>query len=253
MNGEAGTGELAGTAAIVTGSAKNIGRATALALAGAGAAVLINARTSKHEADAVKGEIEAAGGRAMVYMADVTREDQVQGMVDAAVAAFGRLDILINNVAARSQTPITETSLEDWRRVLTSALDSTFLCIRASVPHLATGGRGSIVNLGGVSGHAGVANRSPVATAKAGLTGMTTSLAVELAPQNIRVNCVAPGHINTANEDGVPTHFAERTAPLGIGDVGEIAATIRFLCTPGARFITGATIHANGGWYFSIG
>ena len=252
MNGDARMGELAGTAAIVTGSAKNIGRATALALAEAGASVLINARTSKGEADAVKGEIEAAGGRAMVHMADVTSEDQVHGMVDAAVAAFGRLDILINNVASRSQTPITETSLADWRRVLASALDSTFLCTRASVPHLAKGGRGSIVNLGGVSGHAGVANRSPVAAAKAGLAGMTTALAVELAPHNIRVNCVSPGHINTSHEGGVPTHFVERTAPLGIGDVGEIAATIRFLCTPGARYITGETIHVNGGWYLTI-
>ncbi len=247
------TRELDGTAAIVTGSTRNIGRATALALAEAGAAVLINARTSRDEADALKGEIEAAGGRAMVHMADVTVEDQVQGMVDAAVAAFGRLDILVNNVASRSQTPIVETSLEDWRAVLASALDSTFLCTRASVPHLAKGGRGSIVNLGGVSGHAGVPNRSPVAAAKAGLAGMTGSLAVELAPQKIRVNCVSPGHINSSHDGGVPQHFVDRVSPLGIGDMTEIAAIIRFLCTPGARFITGETIHANGGWYVSIG
>jgi 3-oxoacyl-[acyl-carrier protein] reductase len=252
MNGDAATGELGGTAAIVTGSAKNIGRATALALAEAGAAVLINARTSMVEAEAVKSDIEAAGGRAIVHMADVTREDQVQGMVDAAVAAFGRLDILVNNVGSRSQTPIVETSLEDWHAVLSSALDSSFLCTRASVPHLAKGGRGAIVNVGGVSGHAGVANRSPVATAKAGLAGLTGALAIELAPQNIRVNCVSPGHINTTNEDGVPQHFIDRVAPHGVGDMDEIAAVIRFLCTPGARFITGETIHANGGWYVSI-
>lgn len=252
MNGDTTSGELAGTAAIVTGSAKNIGRATALALAEAGSAVLINGRTSKDAAEAVKAEIEAAGGTAIVHMADVTREDQAQGMVDAAVAAFGRLDFLINNVASRSATPITETPLDAWHAVLASALDSTFLCTRAAVPHLAKGGRGSIVNIGGVSGHAGVANRSAVATAKAGVAGMTGALAIELGPQNIRVNCVSPGHINSTNDDGVPQHFIDRVAVLGVGDLTEIAATVRFLCTPGARFITGETIHANGGWYINI-
>ncbi len=252
MNGDASNGELAGTAAIVTGSARNIGRATALALAEAGAAVLINFRTSRDEAESAKAEIEAAGGAAMVHMADVTREDQVQGMVDAAVATFGRLDFLINNVALRSATPITETSLEEWHAVLNNALDSTFLCIRAAVPHLAKGGRGAIVNIGGVSGHAGVANRSAVATAKAGVAGMTGALAIELGPQNIRVNCISPGHINSSNVEGVPQHFRDRVAVLGIGDMTEIAATVRFLCTPGARFITGETIHANGGWYINI-
>ncbi len=254
MNTNSQSGELKGAAAIVTGSSRNIGRAIALALAQAGAAVLINARTSADAAKAVVGEIESAGGRAIAHLADVTDPQQVEGMVDAAVRAFGRLDILVNNVAVRKAGPVTETSFEDWRAVLASVLDAAFLCIKASVPHLAKHGRGTIVNIGGVSGHAGVANRCHVAAAKAGLAGMAGSLAVELAPQGITVNCVSPGYIRTARAEGhIPAHFAERPVPLGRpGEPEEIAAMIRFLSGPGGRFISGETIHMNGAWYVTI-
>jgi 3-oxoacyl-[acyl-carrier protein] reductase len=245
---------LEGASAIVTGSARNIGKATALALAGAGAAVLINARNSEDAAREVVAEIEAMGGKAIVHMADVTDSAQVNGMVAAAVEAFGGLDILVNNVAARRQSLMVDTTDEDWRAVMSSAIDAAFYAIRASIPHLAKGGRGAIVNLGGVSGHAGVAMRSHVATAKAGIAGMTGSLAVELAPQNITVNCVAPGHIHTEREGDLPLHFQQKAAPLGReGKVEEIAGTILYLCGPAGRYTTGETIHVNGGWYVSIG
>ncbi len=254
MNANTVAGDLSGTAAIVTGSARNIGRAIALELAKAGAMVAINAKNSADAAKAVADEITSAGGRAIVHLADVTDADQVEGMVDAAVQAFGRLDILVNNVAVRKAGPVTETSFEDWRAVLASILDAAFLCIKASVPHLAKHGRGAIVNIGGVGGHAGVANRCHVAAAKAGLAGMAGSLAVELAPQGITVNCVSPGYIHTTRAEGhIPAHFAERPVPLGRpGEPEEIAAMIRFLSGPGGRFITGETIHINGGWYVSI-
>ena len=135
-------------------------------------------------------------------MADVTDEAQVAGLIQAAVDEFGGLDILVNNVAARKQTLMADTSYEDWREVMVSVLDSTFLCTRAAIPHLIASGRGSIVNLGGVSGFAGVPLRSHVATAKAGISGMTGSLAVELAPHNITVNCISPGYIDTTSHDG---------------------------------------------------
>ncbi len=254
MNANAATKELEGLAAIVTGSAQNIGRAIALALADAGAAVVINARTSVKAAEGVVEEIEAAGGRAIVQLGDVTDPDAVDGLIGAAVDAFGRLDILVNNVATRSHSPITETSFEEWHAVLASTIGAAFLTIKASVPHLEKGGNGTIVNIGGVAGHAGVANRVPVAAGKAGLAGMSGSLAIELAPKGITVNCVSPGYIETDRGGGqVPAHFIERAPPLGRpGSVHEIAGTVRFLAGPGGRYITGETIHVNGGWYVTI-
>jgi 3-oxoacyl-[acyl-carrier protein] reductase len=244
---------LTGTAAIVTGSAQNIGRAIALVLAEAGAAVLINARNSADAAQGVADEINQAGGKAIVHLADVSQPDQVDGMVEAAVASFGRLDILVNNVAARMAMPITETTYEDWRHVHSNTLDAAFLCCRAAVPHLARHGRGAIVNIGGVSGHAGVANRSAVAAAKAGLAGMTGSLAVELAPRGVTVNCVSPGYIDTHLPGHVPAHFAQKPVPAGrIGTKSEVAAMVGFLCGPDGRYVTGQTIHVAGGWHITI-
>jgi 3-oxoacyl-[acyl-carrier protein] reductase len=249
-----GSRELDGLGAIVTGSAQNLGRVIALSLAEAGAAVVINARTSGDAARAVAAEIEAAGGRALVHLADVSRPDAVVGMVEAAVGAFGRLDVLVNNTSIRATKPLGETSYEDWRLVQSSTLDAAFLCSKAALPHLARGGRGTIVNIGGVSGHAGVRNRSAVAAAKAGLAGLTGSLAVELAPQGITVNCIAPGHLERATEPGhMSAHFRERPIPAGRGGTAEeVAAMVLFLCGPRGRYISGETIHMNGAWYVSI-
>jgi 3-oxoacyl-[acyl-carrier protein] reductase len=241
--------ELDGAVAIVTGSARNIGRAIALQLADAGAAVVINAKTSREAAEATAGEIGAAGGEALVHLADLTDPDQVDGMVAAAVERFGGLDILVNNAALRRNAPITEISYDDWREIVASILDAAFLCCRASVPQLGRHGRGAIVNIGGVAGHAGVGGRSHVVAAKAGLAGLTKGLADELAPQGITVNCVAPGYIDTVR-DHIPPHFQTRPVPLGRpGQPDEIAAIVRYLCGPAARYITGQVLHVNGGWY----
>lgn len=244
---------LDGAAAIVTGSAQNIGREIAMSLSDAGASVIINARNSKDAAHAVADEINNAGGKAIVHMADVTQPDQVAGLIDAAMENFGRLDILVNNVAARMAAPIVDTSFEDWRNVIANTLDAAFLCTRAAVPHLAVHGQGAVVNIGGVSGHAGVANRSAVAAAKAGLAGMTGSLGIELAPQGITVNCVSPGYIDTHRDGHVPMHFQEKPVPAGrMGKTREIASMVRFLCGPDGRYVTGQTIHVAGGWHISI-
>ena len=245
-------GALAGKAAIVTGSARRVGRGIALALADEGAAVVINARSSAAEAKAVVDEIAAKGGRAIVCMGDVTEPTVARKLVDSAVQAFGRLDILVNNVGIRLEASIEETTDELWHGVMRSMLDSTFLCTRAAVPHLIASGSGSIVNMGGMAGHAGIPNRAAIATAKAGIAGLTGSLAIELASKNVTVNCVSPSYIQT--DAAVPAHIQRRTAPLGRhGSVGEVAATVAFLCGPGGRYITGQTIHVNGGWYVSIG
>jgi 3-oxoacyl-[acyl-carrier protein] reductase len=241
--------ELDGTVAIVTGSARNIGRAIALELAGAGAAVVINAKTSKREAEAVAKEITDEGGRAMAHLADVTRPEAVRAMVAAAVERFGRLDLLVNNAALRRDAPVTEIGYEDWREVVASILDAAFLCSQASVPHLAQHGRGAIVSIGGVAGHAGVAGRAHVVAAKAGVAGLTKGLAAELAPHGITANCVVPGYIRTERAH-IPPHFQERPVLLGRpGTPEEVAGAVRYLCGPSARFITGQTIHLNGGWY----
>jgi 3-oxoacyl-[acyl-carrier protein] reductase len=241
--------ELDGAVAIVTGSARNIGRAIALQLAAAGAAVVVNAKSSREAADETAGRITASGGRAIVHMADLTRSDQVDGLIAQAVAQFGRLDVLVNNAALRRNAPITQISDQDWREITASILDAAFYCCRAAVPHLVKGGRGAIVNIGGVAGHAGVGGRLHVVAAKAGIAGLTKGLAAELAPQGVVVNCVSPGYIGT-ERDHIPPHFQERPVPLGRpGRPDEIAAMVRYLCGPSARYITGQVVHVNGGWY----
>ena len=246
--------ELAGSAAIVTGSARNIGRAIALDLAAGGAAVLINARHSRAEAESVVADIESRGGRAALYMADVTIPEQAAAMVDAAISAFGRLDFLVNNVSERGQSPLSEMSFELWRSVLAGTLDAAFLCTRAALPHLIASGGAAVVNIGGVASHAGFPERAHVAAAKAGLCGMTGALAAELAPHGITVNCVVPALINTDRGGGeIPPHYARRPIPMDRpGEPEEVASLVRFLCGPGARFISGQSMHVNGAWHVTI-
>ena len=251
----AGAGELAGKVALVTGGARNIGRAIALALAEGGAAVLVNARTSGDEAQKTVAAIRAAGGKADLHLADVTDPAAVAAMVAAAVAQFGRLDMLVNNAAIRAETPFAEMKLEDWRRVLATVLDGAFLCAQACLPHLRRAGGGSIVNIGGLTAHQGARGRAHVVTAKAGLAGMTRALAHDLAPEGITVNCVVPGTIETLRGlPGAPERPAHRQGPPPVGRRGEpeeVAAAVRFLCGPGARYITGQSLHVNGGGYMA--
>lgn len=251
MSETASSRELDGLAAIVTGSTGIIGSAIAKALAEAGAAVVINAKTSGEAAAAVVAEIESKGGRAMAHLADVTSPEQVQGLIDAAVEAFGRLDILVNNVGPGSSSPITELTYDEWRQKMALKLDSAFLCSKAAIPHLGEHGRGAIINIGASSAHVGNANRTLDGAAKMGLAGFTGSLAIELAPQNITVNNVAPGRISRPG--ATSPHFQARPIPVGReGTPEEFAGTVRFLCGPHSRFTTGQTLHVNGGWYVSI-
>ena len=247
--------ELAGKVALVTGGARNIGRAISLALAEGGAAVLINARNSRDEAEQTVAMIRSGGGKAMVHLADVTDARAVAAMANAAIDEFGRLDMLVNNAAIRAETPFAEIALEEWRRVLATVLDGAFLCAQACLPHMLRAGGGSVVNIGGMTGHKGAKGRAHVVTAKAGLAGLTRALAFDLAPHGITVNCVVPGTIETLRGlAGAPERPAHRQdlPPLGRrGEPGEIASAVRFLCGPGARYITGQSLHANGGGYMA--
>ena len=238
-----------GLVAVVTGSARNIGRAIALDLAEAGAAVVVHARSSQADARAVAAEIEQRGGRASVRLADLTTPEPVRAMVDDIVREFGRIDILVNNAASRADTLLADISFEEWRRVQSSIVDATFLCSQACAPQLAKSGRGSIITLGGTAAHTGIARRVHVVAAKTAVVGMTRALAAELAEQGTTVNCVSPGHIDT-KRDHVPPHFAARPAPINRpGKPEEIAAAVRFLTGPDARYITGQTLEVNGGWH----
>jgi 3-oxoacyl-[acyl-carrier protein] reductase len=172
------------------------------------------------------------------------------GLIEAAIERFGRLDILVNNASVRREVDFASLDYREWREILATTLDGAYLCSRAALPHLIASGAGAIVNIGGLSAHIGAARPAHVIAAKAGLVGLTRARAHDLAPHRITVNCVAPGMIETARTGAAPAHHAGRTPPVGRkGTPEEIAALVRFLCGPGARYITGQTIHANGGTF----
>lgn len=243
--------ELAGKVALVTGGARNIGRAISRSLAAGGAAVLVNAHTSRDAAEETVAMIEAAGGKARLAMADVTDPDAVAKMVGLAVAHFGRLDILVNNAAIRAETAFQDISLSEWRHVIATVLDGAFIASQACLPHLIRAGSGAIVNIGGVTGHKGALHRTHVVTAKGGIAAMTKGMAMDLAGHGITVNCVAPGAIATVRGlPGAPAYPEHRQSipPVGRrGDPEELAAMVRFLCGPDARYVTGQSFHVNGG------
>ena len=246
----AGSNELSGKVAIVTGAGRNIGRAIALALADGGASVVVNARSNRAEAEAVVREIEAAGGKALVQTGDVADAVAAQAMADAATKQFGRLDILVNNAALRREKPFAEMSYAEWREILDVTLDGAFHCVKACLLSLRMSGTGAIVNIGGLSAHTGARNRAHVVTAKAGLIGFTRALAHDLAVDGITVNCVVPGLIGTPRPKDQPEpahHLTHQTISGARGRPEDVAATVRFLCGPDARYINGQAIHANGG------
>jgi 3-oxoacyl-[acyl-carrier protein] reductase len=244
--------ELSGKVAIVTGAGRNIGRAIALALADAGAAVLVNARSNLTEAESVAAEIGAAGGKALVHVGTIADAKAVQVMTDAALAQFGRIDILVNNAALRREKPFAEMDYAEWREILDVTLDGAFHCTKACLPALRASGAGTIINIGGLSAHTGAAHRAHVVTAKAGIVGFTRALAHDLAADGITVNCVVPGLIGTPRPKGQmePAHHLMHGTITGErGKPDDVAAVVRFLCTPVARYMTGQAIHANGGAY----
>lgn len=243
--------ELAGKVALVTGGARNIGRAIARSLAAGGAAVMVNALSSRDEAQQTADMIGKAGGRAATFIADVTDPAAVKRMVDDTVQRFGQLDILVNNAAVRRETGFAEMSLEEWRRVLSIVLDGAFNCAQAALPHLIRAGGGSIVNIGGLTGHKGAERRLHVVTSKGGLAALTKGLALDLAPHHVTVNCVVPGTVVTVRGSASAPELPEyrrSMPPVGRrGEPEEVAAVVRLLCGPDSRYMTGQSIHVNGG------
>lgn len=243
-------GELAGKVAIVTGSARNIGRATAVELAKAGAALVINARQSKDLCEEVAHEIETMGGRAIPVVADITDADAVATMVDQAVSEFGGIDILVNNAAGRNRRPFVELDLESWHYALGAALQGAFHITKACVSSMIERKGGAIIGVGGLNAYRGHAERSHGMAAKGGLAGLTRGLAIDLGKYNIRSNFVVVGTFDTELEgsSSAKTPVKDLSGiPLGRKGVPQdMADVIRFLVGPGASYISGQTIHVNG-------
>jgi len=247
----ADTKELTGKVAIVTGSGRNIGRAIALALAQAGASVVVNVRSNKAEADSVVREIESGGGKATAVTGDIGEEKTAAMLADAALKNFGRIDILVNNAALRREKPIDQMSYAEWREVMGVILDGSFRCVHACLPALKKNG-GSIINIGGMSAHIGSKDRAHVITAKAALVGFSRALAHDLATDKITANCIVPGAIDTTRPATSPTpahHLTHGTITGSRGKPEDVAAMVRYLCGPGGRYVTGQTIHVSGGGY----
>jgi 3-oxoacyl-[acyl-carrier protein] reductase len=244
--------ELKGRVALVTGASRNIGRAIALALAEAGASIAIVARSDQAAAESVAREVEAHGSRAIVLLGDVAQEADAERLVGKTVEILGRLDLLVNNAAIRREAPVEELSFADWREVMGVTLDGAFLISRAAIPHLIAGEGGAIVNIGGLTAYTGAMNRAHVISAKAGLDGFTKALAHELGPRGVTVNLVSPGMIDTnrahTSSGAEPAHHSTTRTLVGRrGTPEEVAAAVLYLAGPTGRFITGQTMHVNGG------
>lgn len=240
--------ELEGRAALVTGASRNIGRAIAVALGSAGASVLVHAARDRDAAEETARLVRESGGQAAVTLSDVATAEGPAQAVQATLAAFGRLDIVVANAAIRPEASIDTVTYEDWRKVMAIGLDSAFLLTKAALPALRKSDRASIILIGGMTGHSGAPERIHVVAAKAGLAGFGKALAHDLGPDGITVNTVSPGLIATKRVGGEPAHHSGKTTPLGRrGTAEEVAAAVRMFAGPGARYITGQTLHVNGG------
>ena len=245
---------LEGRTALVTGSGRNIGRAIILKLAEEGANVVVNARSNKEEAESVAAEASALGVEALPFLADVSDRQQVANMFSAATEKFGGVDILVSNAAIRPHKPFTEVTLDDWDWVRGVVLDGAFYCAHAAIPSMEKNGYGRVVFFTGDGAFKGSAQRAHVSAAKMGIIGLARGLASEFAPKNIRVNVISPGRIDTSRDQSwYPQGGMRDTSdiPVGrLGSVDEIAAACLFLVTDECGFMTGQTLHVNGGTDF---
>ncbi|KLU61055.1 3-oxoacyl-[acyl-carrier-protein] reductase FabG [Peptococcaceae bacterium CEB3] len=237
--------------AIVTGAARGLGRAIALELAAGGAQVVVNYAGSEDKALQVVREIEAAGGRGMAVQADVSLAGDVDRLVKTAQDAWGKVDILVNNAGIARDNLILRMKEGDWDAVLATNLKGVFLCTKAVAKGMLKRRAGVIVNIASVVGISGNAGQANYAAAKAGVIGLTKSVAKELAPRGIRVNAVAPGYILTDMTDILPDEVKNgiaQTIPLGrVGEPRDVAKAVAFLASPDAAYITGQTLCVDGG------
>ncbi len=240
---------LRGQAAIVTGGSRGIGRAAALALASAGAQVAVNYARSSEAAEAVVAEITQAGGKAVAIAANVAESEQVDALIDQTKAAFGQVDVLVNNAGITRDTLLLRMKPADWQAVIDLNLTGVFLCTRAVSKLMLKQRRGRIVNIASVAGQMGNPGQANYSAAKAGVIGFTKTVAKELAPRGVTVNAVAPGFITTDMTRDLASDEILQYIPLGrYGTPEEVAGLIRFLAAdPAAAYITGQVFNIDGG------
>ncbi len=249
--------ELAGKVAIVTGSARNIGRSIAEELAHAGAALVINSVQAEDLCEEVAAGIREKGGQAITAMADVRDPTAVNAMAEAAIEAFGGIDIMVHNAAVRTNVPFDDIDFETFRTSVEISIHGCFHLAKAVVPSMKARGGGNIIGVGGMSSYRGAAGRAHVMAGKMGLNAYIRGLALDLASDNIRANQVVVGTYDTVRENN-PSSAPRRPDSMGkipLGREGlpqDMANLIRFLVGPGASYITGQTIHSNGGAMLNI-
>ena len=240
---------LQGKVALVTGASRGIGRATALALASEGSAVVVNYASSSSAAAEVVAQIEANGGRAIAFKANVANSDEVDQLIAATMEKFGRIDVLVNNAGITRDTLLLRMKLEDWQAVIDLNLTGVFLCTRAVSKIMLKQKSGRIINITSVAGQMGNAGQSNYSASKAGVIGFTKTVARELAPRAITVNAVAPGFITTDMTDGLKSDPILKMIPLArYGEPEEVAGMIQFLASSSAAaYITGQVFNVDGG------
>jgi 3-oxoacyl-[acyl-carrier protein] reductase len=239
-----------GRVALVTGASQGIGRACALALAEGGAAVALAARNEEKLA-AVAKEIESRGGQAATFRMDVSNEDEVKAVVKAALARFGKIEVLVNNAGVTKDTLLLRMKRADWDSVIQTNLSGAFFTTQAAIAPMLKQRWGRIVNITSVFGQMGQTGQANYAASKAGLIGFTMAMAREVASRSITVNAVAPGYIETAMTEGLPAELKSKVnemIPLGrAGTDIEVAHAVRFLASEEASYITGHVLNVNGG------
>ena len=242
---------LGGSAAIVTGSAMNIGREICLKLAQMGANVVTHAARNRDGAEETAELVRSEGAEAATWVGDLTDPTGAQALVQTALDAFGMLNVLVNNAAIRGNDALADMSLEKFRTIMRTNVEAPVLCAQAAAPHMAASGWGRIVNIGGLSAHRGSKGRVHVAASKMALVGVTRALATELADENITSNIVVPGMIDTVRgaSAGASPHGGHPNLLGRHGAPAEVAHAVACLCHPDAAYTTGQTIHVNGGSY----
>lgn len=245
------SGRLKDRVAVVTGASGAIGGRVAVALACEGAAVIVHYHSDPQAAEAVVGEIQTLGGRAVAVRADLSDPGEAGALVSAAVEAYGRVDILVNNAGINRDGLLLRMSDEDWQAVLDTNLTSAFFCIRAALREFIRQRSGRIVNIASTAGQAGSPGQANYIASKAGMIGLTRSVAREVGARGITVNAVAPGFIAAGVTDGLPERLVERyvaVVPLGrAGSSEEVASAVVFLASDDAAYITGQVLNVDGG------
>jgi len=252
-----GTNRLGGHVALVTGSGKNIGAAVAKLFAAEGAAVIVNGHSSKASVDAVVADIVGSGGKAIGVMADVGKPAEVERMVDEAKAAFGKVDIVVNNVGVRNRENLDEITVETWLETWNSNFHACYFIARLVAPMMREQNWGRLINMSGADGFSGAPNRPANVSAKAAMHGLSKALARELGLFGITCNTIGVGVINT-DRDWSQYVAAEiessikKSVALGhMGEVEDIAEACLYLASDAGKYVTGHALHVNGGLYMA--